>query len=273
MSEKSEKLQATLARLSKMSKQNSGSGSGMKFYKVKKGKNNLIILPTPMTEDPFLEWGVHKNLLDVAWKDVPCNKHNKNEECLVCQVIEDLQKDNWKGNFPIWKPIEKKIRYFSPIVDLDDIKLGVQWWGYGKSVLSQLENWMTNLEDEETPFYELESLEKVIVSYDPDADPSLMYKLDKKNLPANLVTMEQLEAWVASVKPLVELMTFELSEEKLAEALDDYTQAIQQKLEEEAANPKEETSETEEPTKQEEPAKEVPVKPSKLSTLKKDSKK
>ena len=268
MAEKSEALKRTLERLSKMSKQNQNSGSGMKFYKVKKGKNNLIILPTPQTEDPFLEWGVHKNLLDVAWKDVPCNKYNKNEECLVCQVIEDLQKDNWKGNFPIWKPIEKKIRYFSPIVDLDDIKLGVQWWGYGKSVLSQLENWMTNLEDEETPFYELESIEKVIVSYDPDADPSLMYKLDKKNLPANLVTMEQLEVWVASVKPLVELMTFELSGEKLAEALDDYTQAIQKKLEEEAANP---TETTEEPTGEEAPKEEKKeaTKTSKLSTLKK----
>ena len=246
MAEKNEKLQKTLERLSNMTKQNSNSGNGMKFYKVKKGKNNLIILPTPQTEDPFLEWGVHKNLLDVAWKDVPCTKHNKNEECLVCSIIEDLQKSNWKGNFPIWKPIEKKVRYFSPVIDLDDIKLGVQYFGYGKSVLSQLETWMTNLEEGETPFYEPTSLEKIIVTYDPDADPSLMYKLDKKVLTTNIVTSEQLEAWIASIKPLNELMTFEFSPEKLAELLDTYTQEIQKKLEAEAENSTDEPNEEEE---------------------------
>ena len=115
-------LQKTLERLAKMNSVNTKTvTSSVKYYKTKPGKNNVLVLPTPQTGDPFLEWGTHKNLLDVSYKDIACTKHNKGEDCVICQVVEDLKKQNWKGNFEIWKPLELKVRYFSPVIDLDDI--------------------------------------------------------------------------------------------------------------------------------------------------------
>lgn len=226
----SNKLQETLARLAKLNAQNGkqGNGGSVKYFSPKKGKNNLLFLATEETGDPFLVWGEHKGLLDKDWKTIPCKAHNKGEECLVCSIIKDLQKQDWKGNFNIWKPIEQKKRYFSPVVDLDDLSAGLQWWGYGKSVLGQLENWLLNLEEGETPFYDLENPEKVVVSYDPDADPSLKYKLDKKTLKE---IPSEVEKAIKEIKPLVEVITFEKTDEQLAELLESYMAKIQSELE------------------------------------------
>lgn len=243
----SNKLQETLARLAKLNAQNgkgSGNGSSMKYFSPKKGKNNLLFLETKETGDPFLVWGEHKGLLDADWKTVPCNAHNKGEECIVCQTVKDLQKENFKGNWNIWKPIEQKKRYFSPVIDLDDLSAGLQWWGYGKSVLGQLENWLLNLEEGETPFYDLNSPEKVIVNYDPDADPSLKYKLDKKALrevPA------EVEKAMSEIKPLNEVITFSKTNTELAELLEAYISKIQTQLESEDETDESEKSEDEAP--------------------------
>jgi len=233
----SKTLQSTLERLNKMTAQNQGGGGGkVKYYKAKNGKNNVLVLATPQTGDPFLEWGEHKALQSPSWKSIPCKKHNKNEECLVCSVIEDLQNQNWKGNFDIWKPIELKIRYFSPIVDLDDLAAGLQWWGYGKSVLGQFENWLINLEEDETPFYDLKDPEKVIITYDKDADPALKYKLDKKSLKKVPTEVDEI---IEQIKPLTELFTFDKSSDEVATLLEDYMAKIQDALTAEAG---EETS-------------------------------
>ena len=220
-------LQATLVRLSKLTAQNQ-STSGVKYWKAKPGKNNLLVLPTPETGDPFLVWGEHRSLTEPTWKSIPCTKHNHNDECIVCQIIDDLKAQNWKGNFNIWKPIELKIRYYSAVVDLDDLEAGLQWWGYGKSVLGQFENWLLNLEEDEKPFYDLSAPEKVIVNYVAEADPSLKYKLDKKPL-------KQLPEGVAelaeTIKPLSEIFKFDKKKEEVAEMLEVYMTKIQESLE------------------------------------------
>lgn len=222
-------IQKTLERLSKMNQQNTKtSSSSLKFFKAKPGKNNLLVLPTPMTGDPFMEWGTHKSLLDVPFKDTACEKHNRQGECLVCQVIDDLKKQNWKGNYPIWKPIELKIRYYSPVIDLDNIEEGVQFWGYGKSVLSQFETWLLNLEGGETSFYDKTSPEKVIVTYNPEASPADMYKLDKKATKA--MTEAQYTEWEKSIKPLNELMPQGKGKEDIATILDNYMQKLKGEL-------------------------------------------
>jgi len=247
-------LQKTLERLAKMNSTNTKTTtSSVKFFKAKPGKNNILVLPTPQTGDPFLEWGTHKNLLDVSYKDIACNKHNKGEECVICQVVEDLKKQNWKGNYEIWKPLELKIRYFSPVIDLDDLEGGVKWWGYGKSVLSQFENWLLNLEEDETAFYDTNSPEKVIVSYNPEGAPTEMYKLDKKSTKA--FGKELNEKWAADVKPLNEVMTYEMPQDKVVKALEDYMA----KVADQVASATVETEEEE--------AK--PAKSSKLDSLKK----
>lgn len=224
-------LKATLERLSKLTAQNQGGGgAGVKFFSPKPGKNNVLVFPTKETGDPFLTWGEHKSLQDVAWKAVPCDKKNKGEECIVCQVVKDLQDQNWKGNFKIWKPIEMKLRYFSPVVDLDDIEAGLQWWGYGKSVLGQFENWLINLEEGELPFYDADEPEKIIVSYDKNADPSLMYKLEHKAFKG---ITDEIKALAAGIKPLADVMKFSKSKEELAELLEAYMAKIQDELESE----------------------------------------
>lgn len=222
-------LQKTLERLAKMNSTNvKTTTSSVNYFKAKTGKNNILVLGTPQTGDPFLEWGTHKNLLDVSYKDIACNKHNKGEECLICQVVDDLKKQNWKGNFEIWKPLELKVRYFSPIIDLDDIDAGVKWWGYGKSVLTQFENWLINLEDGETPFYDAETPEKVIVTYNPAGAPTEMYKLDKKTTKA--FGKELNESWDANIKPLKEIMTYEMPQEKVVKALEDYMEKVKEQV-------------------------------------------
>lgn len=235
-------LQKTLERLAKMNQQYPKKGAG-KFYKPKPGKNNLLILSTPQTGDPFLEWGGHKNLLDIAYQDIACNKHNKGEDCLICQVIDDLQKQNWKGNFPIWKPIELKIRYFSPVVDLDDLEAGVQWWGYGKSVLTQFETWLLNLEEGEEAFYSETEPVKVIVTYNKEAEPANMYKLDKKSIKP--FPTEQIATWKSGIKPLIEIMGVGKSQEEVSTALESYMTKIQEELEATAAEPTAETGTSE----------------------------
>lgn len=223
-------LQKTLERLAKMNSTNTkpAASGGMKYYKAKPGKNNVLVLPSPTTGDPFFEWGTHKNLLDVSYKDIACNKHNKGEECVICQVVDDLKKQNWKGNYEIWKPLELKVRYFSPVIDLDDIDAGVKWWGYGKTVLTQFENWLMNLEGDETPFYDIESPEKVIVSYNPEGAPTEMYKLDKKTLKP--FAKEMHDKWALDIKPLNEVMTYEMPQEKVVKALEDYMEKVKDQV-------------------------------------------
>jgi len=250
-------LQKTLERLAKLNAANNKTAGGTnKYFKAKAGRNNLIVLPTPQTNDPFLVWGTHKNLLEVSYKDIACDKHNKGAECLICQVVDDLKKQNWKGNFNIWKPIELKIRYFSPVIDLDDVEAGIQWWGYGKTVLSQFENWLLNLEEDETAFFDIAQPEKVIVSYDPSAAPTEMYKLDKKA--AKPFTEEQNTAWADLIKPLTEVFTYEMPQDKIVEHLEEYMDKVKEQLE----------STNTDDAEEEAPKAAAPKKVSKLDSLK-----
>jgi hypothetical protein len=224
-------LQKTLERLAKMNSANAKTAtkSTIKYFKPKAGKNNILILPTPFgSQDPFLEWGTHKNLLDQPYKDVACIQHNKGEECVICQVVEDLKKQDWKGNYDIWKPLELKLRYFSPIINLDDMSSGVQWWGYGKSVLSQFENWLLNLEEDETAFYDLANPEKIIINYNPEGAPTDMYKLDKKA--QKPFGSSQVEEWQSDIKPLSEIFTYEMPQDKVLKALETYMERVKGQL-------------------------------------------
>lgn len=237
-----ENLKSTLERLQKMTTVGKKATatttvSKMKYYKAKSGKNNIIVLPTPFTGDPFLEWGTHKNLLDQPWKDVACLQHNKGEECLICQVVDDLKKDNWKGNMPIWKPLEMKVSYYSPVIDLDNLEEGLQWWKYGKSVLSQFETWLLNLEGEETPFYSLENPEKVIVTYNPTAAPAEMYKLDKKIVKP--LAASKIEEYQSQIKPLKEMMTYQTPQDELLKLLDTYMERVKGSVDATAVNDEE----------------------------------
>lgn len=234
----SNNLSATLARINKMKNERQTGPKTDKpvvnFFKAKAGRSNVLLLPQSLTGDPFMEWGTHKNLLEPAYKDVTCLKHNFGEHCLVCEVVDDLKKQNFKGNMHIWKPLELKIRYFSPVIDLDDLDKGVQYWSYGKTVLSQFENWLLNLEEAETEFYNPESPEKIIVNYNPNASAADMYKLDKKTTKA--FSKSQVQQWQEVIKPLTEVFTFKPQDEETTLLIDKFMERIQNEIVDNAAH-------------------------------------
>lgn len=236
-------LSATLQRIQKMKNERTNTSKGtedrpkVEFFKPKKGRNNILLLPQPLTGDPFMDWGTHKNLLEPAFKDVVCLKHNFNESCLICDTVEDLKKANWKGNMHIWKPLELKVRYFSPIIDLDDVTKGLQYWSYGKSVLGQFETWLANLEEGETEFYNLENPEKIVVNYNPDAAAADMYKLDKKQMKP--FSSSEIDRWSEGIKPLTEVFSFKPQDEYITELLEKYMERIQDTLNDASAHAEE----------------------------------
>ncbi len=203
-------LKNTLARLEQLNQRNSGKGGAgsVKYFKPKQGKNNLVALPRIIESgysDPIYEWGVHKNLLDQPFMTVDCDLFNHRTDCIICECVKDLKQANFKDNMYLWKPMEQQVQYFSPIVDLDDISAGVQWWRYGRTVLSQFTTWLSNLEEGETPYYDIDNPEKIIVSFDKNATAMEMYKLEHKALKLPF-SKQQFEDYASSVKPLPELL-------------------------------------------------------------------
>ena len=226
------KLQETLSRLNKMTSQKKGSGTGKKinYWKPKQGKNELIVLPFAALGDPFFEWGEHKGLLEPSYLSIPCAQHFDGSPCPICEVVKDLKKADWKGNKEMWAPIETKVRYYSPVVDLANIEAGIQWFSYGKTVLSQFQTWLVNLEEDELPFYSVENPEKIIVNYDKEADAALKYKLDKKTikkLPEGL----DLEELVEGMEDLGALLNqYKRDDNALAQIVDDYLKVFAESL-------------------------------------------
>lgn len=227
-------LSQTLARLEKMTsrptaKKQDGESRNL-FYSKKDGKNNLLVLPIPGTTDPFFSLGVHKGLLEVPYHTIECPLYNDDEECIVCDTVVTLKKDNFKGNMPIWKPIEQTIQYASPVLDLDDVSAGVQWWIYPRTVLTGFTNWLVNLEEDESPFYDLENfqLEKIIVNYDKDAPAADKYSLDKKiaKLAPLGITKDIIQESLASLPELRKILKSKKAPEEVANLLGEYLERM-----------------------------------------------
>lgn len=173
------------------------------FLKLKPGKNNIVFITPKGAEDPFQFWGYHNNLQEVAYYSVPCDKFNKDEECVVCKVVEDLKSENHEGNKHLWLPIREQIEYYAPVVVVDSdatIAEGIKWLRLSKTVMSQLTEWLRNLEKDEEAFYSDSEPQKVIVTYDPKAAPMEQYKLDKKTFKG--FDEQQLETWRDGLRPI-----------------------------------------------------------------------
>lgn len=229
----SKSLKETLERLNKMTSQKRGASTGkkIKYWKAKPGKNEIIVLPLKGQEDPFLEWGEHQGLLEPNYLSIPCSEFNEGEPCQVCEIVKELKAENWKGNKEIWSPIELKKRYYSPVIDLNEIEAGIQWYSYGQTVLSQFQTWLLNLEEDETPFYDIENIERVIVNYDPEKDAALRYKLDKKSIKKLPEELEDLEGIVEGMDSLPELLNqYKRSDDSIAQIIDDYLRKITETL-------------------------------------------
>lgn len=201
------------------------------FLKLKEGKNNLVFITPKDAADPFTFWGFHNNLQEVNYYSVPCDHFNKNEECLVCKVVDDLKEKGSELNNSIWYPIRQQIEYYAPVVVVDSeatIAEGVKWVRIAKSVMTQFTEWIRNIEKDELPFYSDDEPQKIIISYTKGVAPADQYKLDKKNYKA--FSEEQLTEWRDSLKPL---STFILSksEKEMNKIIDGYFERVAKDVE------------------------------------------
>lgn len=223
-------LTAALERLSKMNA--NPKSANAKYFQCKEGKNNVLVLPISGDPEahPFAEWWVHKGLVDPAkpWIAIACDKNNEGGECVICDMVQTLKDKNFKGNEEIWKPLEAVKEMYSPVIDLDDIDTGVQWWSYGKSISGQLEMWLRNLEDEEKPFYDPTAPQKLIVTYAKANAPKDKYKLDKKNLkPIDPATYVE---WFEKIKPIEQVRNNKKTADEKEEILGNYIHAREKVL-------------------------------------------
>lgn len=197
------------------------------FTKCKEGKNQFVFLVPNHQEDPFFEWGFHQNLLAEPWYTVPCDAHNKGESCVVCNMVDAMKESDWKGNRHIWQPIEGKTEFYAPVINVESeatIAEGPKWLKLTTTMMSQIFEWLNNLEDGEVPFYDEEQPERIIINYSKDADPKSKYKLDKKSREA--FSPKQLEAWKEVIQP-VQTYFFSKSQDQMKKIAEEYLERIE----------------------------------------------
>lgn len=198
------------------------------FLKLKEGKNSVaFVRPDEKSEDPFFVWGYHNSLQEVAYYSVPCNKFNKNENCVICNVIESLQEEDREKNKSIWFPIRQQTEIYAPVVDLDNESEGLKWLRISKTIVSQLTEWLRNLEATEEPFYSDNEPQKVIISYDKSEQPMSQYKLVNKNMKA--FTAQQLADWRGNLKPVADYI-FGKKEDELKTLVDEYFERVSNEI-------------------------------------------
>lgn len=198
------------------------------MLKLKQGKNSIAFLKAPGQQDPFIEWGFHQGLQEISWHSVPCDGFNKNEECIVCNVVDSLKAEDFVKNRHIWAPIEQKIDHYAPVINMESaetIAEGPKWLRLPKSVMMVILDWLGNLEEDESEFYSEDEPQKIIITYDKSEVPAKQYTLDKKSMKAFATT--DLKKWQEEIQPV---NTFFISkkEEELKKIVDEYFSRIEE---------------------------------------------
>lgn len=195
--------------------------------KLKEGKNQIAFLLAPGQDDPFVEWGYHQGLQEVSYYSVPCDGHNKNEKCYVCDVVDSLKKEDFKKNRHIWAPIEQKIEHYAPIINMETtetIAEGPKWLRLPKSVMFTILDWLRNLEEGEVPFYDESEPQRIIITYDKTEVPAKQYSLDKKNM--RPFTEQQLADWKSAIQP-ISTYIFSKKQNDIKKLIDEYFARIE----------------------------------------------
>lgn len=176
------------------------------FYKFKPGKNNIIVFPLDK-ENPFFIWGQHRGLMEVDYYSVQCDAYNNDKDCPVCNVIESLKAEDFKGNKHLYDPIKQVFDFYVPVINCETeqtIAEGPKWLKFGKSIMTQFRTWMDNTDADEEYFFSYTQPQKIVVDYDKSATPVNMYKLDKKNVKP--FSKSQIEKWLESITPVEDFM-------------------------------------------------------------------
>ena len=200
------------------------------FVKCAEGRNDFVFLVPEGREDPFFEWGYHQGLQEVAWHSVACDAANKGEDCVICNVVEELQKDNFKGNMHIWQPIQKRIEIYAPVVDLNNLAAGARWIKVPKNVITTMVGWLEALEPNEVPFYDHDEPKKIIMTYKSSEAPATKYQVVEK--PTERFSEEQIADWLGNLKSLDSLMISRKAED-VKKILDEYFARIENMVKEE----------------------------------------
>lgn len=203
------------------------------FFKPQQGKNQILVLTPTGSSDPFTIWGYHNNLQEVSYYSVPCDNFNKGEECVICNVVESLKKENWEGNKHLWMPIEQKTEYYAPIINLETsatIAEGVKWMRVSKTIMNQMVESLKNLEEGEVPFFDAENPQRIIINYDKNQSPSAQYTLQFKEL-KGAVSAQQIADNAGIVTPVSEYINSK-SQEEIKKLVEEYFNRIAEVVEE-----------------------------------------
>lgn len=196
------------------------------FMKLKDGKNNVVFVSPISGTDPFTFWHYHNGLQEVAYYSVPCDAGNKNESCIICDTVESLQKEDYEGNKHIWYPIIAKTEFYAPVINVESestIAEGLKWLRVSKTVMTQLTEWLRNLEGDDKEFFDDEEPQKVIITYNKSLAPADQYKLDKKNYKG--FSDQQLADWRGELKPVADYILSK-SQNETKKIVDEYFERI-----------------------------------------------
>lgn len=203
------------------------------FWKPQSGKNQIAILTPAGQSDPFVMWGYHKGLQEVDYYSVPCDKMNKDEHCVICEVVENLKAENWEGNKHLWMPIEQKIDTYAPIIDLSSaatIAMGPKWMRISKTIMTQLILSIQNLEEGEVPFFDAEAPQRIILDYDKTETPANQYKVTLKGLKEK-DTIKMMAEFAQSINPVGNYI-FSKTQDSNKKLIEEYFARISSNLEE-----------------------------------------
>lgn len=193
------------------------------FWKPKEGKNQILVFCPDGTEDPFVFWGFHKNLQEVDYYSVPCDHANKNEDCVICNVVNSLKEENWEGQRYLWSPIEQKTETYVPVIDLTSsatMAEGPKWFRVSKTIMNAMINNIKNLEEGEVPFFDTSAPMRITITYDKTLDPKSQYDVSFKAM-KDVPTEEQYAAWQTELKPVGEWI-FSKSQDEIKKLVDEY---------------------------------------------------
>lgn len=202
------------------------------FWKPKEGKNTILVLTPSFGEDPFTFWGFHKGLQEVDYWSTPCDHYNKDEDCVVCNIVKGLKAEGREANKHLWMPIEQKTETYVPIVDYSStatIAEGPKWFRMSKTIMEQLVNSIKSLEEGEVPFYDETSPQRLILTYDKNEKPQSMYNVQLKVM-KDVPSEKQYADWKVKILPVSEYITSKSTDE-VKKIVDEYFVRVSTELE------------------------------------------
>ena len=125
-------LNAIKKRLSQLQTTNNRTSS---LWKPQPGKTQIRIVPYSFNKDnPFIELFFHYNLNNRSYlSPISFGRPDPIEE-----FAQKLKGSGNKEDYQLAKKLEAKMRTFAPVVVRGEVRKGVRFWGFGKTVYKEL---------------------------------------------------------------------------------------------------------------------------------------